>query len=336
MFNRGVVFRTLAALALCSPAVSARDENVQTDTSWRQPLASRNQVPLALLFIYLTPDNARVVPRGTTVFDLDFDYSNIILEQQNDAEVLRFDLEYLRTLYSLRRGFAGGIELRLSIPIYFYYGGFLDPFVNSFHESFGFPNVLRAQTPYGLVDLQYRAAGRPLIRIDDTVAGLGDVSLVAKKVLLSRDRYGLALRGSLKFPTGDPESLGGSGATDYGIGLAFDRIGDRLGVYGNANYHFLGATEYFPTKDFFSFMAGVDYRFKPRLAALLQADYVRPQLEGSLPLLQKASKQLALGLRFRQTERVVFEWRLVEDLSTFSPDFTFAFQMGIRWDGADR
>jgi hypothetical protein len=335
MYARGLILRTLAALALCSAAVSAQNGNGPVDTDWRRPLASRNQAPLALLFVYLAPDTARVLPRGHLAFDVDFDYSNIILEQKSDTDLLRLDLEYLRTLVSLRRGFAGGIELRFSVPIYVYYGGFLDPLVNSFHETFGFPNHLRAQTPYGQVDLQYRAGDRPLVGVQDSAKGVGDISFEAKKTILARNRYGLALRGSIELPTGDPESLGGNGSTDFGLGLAFDRIGDRFGIYANMNYLFLGETEYFPTKNSFSFMAGVDYRFKPRLAALLQADYVRPQLESDLRLLQRAAKQIAVGLRFRHSDRFVYEWRLVEDLSSFSPDFTFAFQMGIRWEGAD-
>jgi hypothetical protein len=336
MFDRSIIPWTLAALALGSNAAWAQNGNGQADLGWRRPLASRNQAPLALLFVYLAPDSARVLSAGQLDLDVDFDYSNIILEQKSDTDLLRLDVEYLRTLVSLRRGFSGGIELRFSVPIYVYYGGFLDPLVNSFHETFGFPNFLRAQTPYGLVDLQYRAGDRPFVGVQGSTQGVGDLSFEAKKTILSRNRYGLALRGILELPTGDPESLLGSGSTDFGLGLAFDRIGDRFGLYANVNYHFLGEAEHFPTKDYFSFMAGVDFRFKPRLAALLQADYVRPQLESDLRLFQKASKQIALGLRFRHSDRFVYEWRLVEDLSSLSPDFTFAFQMGIRWQGADR
>jgi hypothetical protein len=335
MYARGLFLRTLAALALCSTAVSAQNGNGPVDRNWRRPLASRNQAPLPLLFVYLAPDSSRVLPRGQFALDVDFDYSNIILEQKSDNDLLRFDLEYLRTLLSLRRGFSGGFELRFSVPIYVYYGGVLDPLVNSFHETFGFPNYLRSQTPYGQVDLQFQSGDRPFVGVQDSAKGVGDISFEAKKTILAQNRYGLALRGSLELPTGDPESLGGSGATDFGLGLAFDRIGDRFGLYANVNYHFLGESEHFPTKDYLSFMAGADYRFKPRLAALLQADYLRPQLESDLRLLARAAKQIAVGLRFRHSDRFVYEWRLVEDLSSHSPDFTFAFQMGIRWEGAD-
>jgi hypothetical protein len=80
-------------------------------------------------------------------------------------------------------------------------------------------------------------------------------------------------------------------------------------------------------------MAGADWRFKPRLAALLQVDYMGPPVRGEVMNLNESGMQLALGLRYRHSEAFAYEWRLVEDLSNFSPDFTFAFQMEVRSKG---
>ncbi len=300
-----------------------------TDTSWRRPLASRNQMPLSLLFGYLAPDRAGTLSPGALGIELNFDYSNIITSQESDIEKVRFDAEYLRTLVGLRRGFGGGVELGVSIPFYVYYGGFLNPFVNSFHQTFGFPNFLRGQTPYDLVNLRYSHGGDVALSADQAFGAVGDLSFDVKKKLFERHRTALALRGLVKLPTGKPDTVSGSGAADYGVGVAFDRVGDRFGLYVNANYLFAGTTELIPAKDFFSLVAAVDWRFKPHLAAVLQVDAVSPQLQGELPLLNRRGSQLALGLRWRRSERFRYEWRLVEDLSTFSPDFTFAFQMGI-------
>jgi hypothetical protein len=325
--------RALAALAITATfAVAQQEEAAElSDSSWRRPLASRNQIPLSLLFIYLTPDRSGIVPRGQIDFDLSFDYSNIILAAEEESEAIRLDLEYLRTLLSLKRGFGGGLDLGIEIPFYVYYGGFLDPFVDDFHETLGFPNFLRGQTPYGLVDYQYRRGDRVVFRGDSSFSAVGDVTFSGKKILVSQNRYGLALRGAVKLPTGSPENLSGSGSTDFGVGAAFDRIGDRFGFYVNASYHFLGSTETLTTQDYFSLMAGADWRIKPRITALLQADYSRPTIEGELPFFDRSPSQLALGLRYRHSDTFVYEWRFVEDLSTFSPDFTIAFQLGVRF-----
>lgn len=302
-------------------------------TSWRRPLGSRNQTPLALLFVYMTPDRAGAISKGELDLDIVFDYSNIIQEQQTENEFLRFDLEYLRTLVALKRGFGHGVELGFEVPFYVYYGGFLDPFVNSFHETFGLPNLLRGQTPNGLVDYEYRRGDEVVLGGTSSFGAVGDIALNVKKTLYAGHPQALSLRGTLKLPTGDPSNLSGSGATDFGLGVAFDRIGPRYGLYLNANYHFLGTPERFETRDYFSFMAGADWRFKPRVAAILQVDYLRPPVRGELVNLNDPGIQFALGIRYHHSAGFAYEWRLVEDLSSFSPDFTFAFQMEVRSKG---
>ncbi len=332
--------RSLCALLLSASAAAGQtevaDEEADLDSSWRRPLGSRNQTPLALLFVYMTPDRAAAIEKGELDLDIVFDYSNIIQEQNTENEFLRFDLEYLRTLVALKRGFGSGFELGFSVPFYVYYGGFLDPFVNGFHEAFGLPNLLRGQTPNGLVDYEYRRGDRVVLAGMNSFGAVGDVALEMKKTLYERSLCALAVRGALKLPTGSPQNLSGSGATDFGLGVAFDRIGPKYGLYLNASYHFLGTPERFETRDFFSFMAGVDWRFKPRIAAVLQVDYMRPPIRGEVVNLIDPGIQLALGLRYRHSESFAYEWRLVEDLSSFSPDFTFAFQMEVRSKGGRR
>lgn len=341
---------TLALFLLLAPgwgsrpaSASAQDENEtetapgtpSTSSSFRGPLASRNQMPLALLFAYLVPEDARSLERGVYDFEVTFDYSNIIMDQSNDFEAVRLDLEYARTDLRLRRGFGRGFELGASIRFYAYFGGFLDPFVSGFHDAFGLPNYLRGQTENGLVEYRYTRGEESLFEGTDSFTAVGDLSLHAKKTLVvdAGGRTALAARAVLKLPTGDVESLSGSGATDFGFGLAFDRKGERFGLYANANYHVLGEPEKLPAKNYFSLMVAADWHFKPRLAAVLQFDHARSPLEGDLRVFQNGAQQLALGLRFGQSERIRYEWRFIEDLSSFSPDFTFGFQMSVRFGG---
>lgn len=325
--------RLALSLLLCATAAAAQTDVPEDDSNWRRPLKSRNQTPLALLFVYMTPDRAASIEKGALDLDVVFDYSNIIQEQQTENEFLRFDLEYLRTLVALKRGFGHGVELGFEIPFYVYYGGFLDSFVSSFHEAFGLPNLLRGQTPHGLVEYQYRRGDQIVLEGKESFGAVGDLAFTAKKTLLESSPYTLSVRGALKLPTGSPENLSGSGATDFGIGAAFDRVGAKYGLYLNASYQFLGTPERFESRDYVAFMAGADWRFKPRLAALLQVDYMGPPVRGELTNLNDPGIQLGLGLRYRHSESFVYEWRLVEDLSSFSPDFTFAFQVEVRSKG---
>jgi hypothetical protein len=220
------------------------------------------------------------------------------------------------------------------MPFLLYYGGVLDPAVGGFHDTLHLPNFLRSQTPNGLSEVDYVRGDDVVLRQRGSFGGPGDLSLHLKKTLVDRGDVALAARAILKLPTGKLAKLTGSGGTDAGFGLAVQRVGDRFALFGNANYHVLGDAEPLATKNFFSFMVGADWRFKPSLAAVIQIDRAQPALEGEVSMFNKSSQQLALGLRWRSSERFVYEWRFVEDLSSFSPDFTVAFEMNVRFPGA--
>jgi hypothetical protein len=288
------------------------------------------------LFVHVTPDRAGVLEKSDLDLDIALDYSNIIQEERTENEFLHLDLEYLRTLISLKRGFSHGLELGVELPFYVYYGGFLDPLVSGLHEALGLPNALRGSTPFGLANYEFLRGNEPVLVGSGSHGAVGEPTLRMKKSLYDGELHALSLRGAIKFPTGSPRSLSGSGATDVGLGVAFDRVGPKHAYYLNASYLFLGTPDEFGTRDVFSFMAGADWRFKPRVAAVLQIDYIGPPVRAEVLDLNAPGIQVALGLRYRHSDGFAYEWRFVEDLSRFSPDFTFAFQLEVRSKGARR
>jgi hypothetical protein len=165
---------------------------------------------------------------------------------------------------------------------------------------------------------------------------VGEPTIRIKKNLYRGPLHSFSARGAFKLPTGRPQTLSGSGAPDFGLGAAFDRIGPKYGFYLNASYLFLGQPDRFESRDVFSFMAGADWRFKPRVAAVLQLDFMTPPVRGEVLDLNDPGIQLALGLRYRHSDAFSYEWRFVEDLSRFSPDFTFAFEIEVRSRGGGR
>jgi hypothetical protein len=301
----------------------------QVDTTWRRPLASRNQFPFALLFVALAPERAGSLAPGRNEIELQFDYSNIISREERDDDFLELDFEYLRTNVQWKRGFSRGIEAGVSVPIYLYYGGFLDPFVDGFHRAFNLPNFQRGMTPNGLSNFELTLGGETVLKGGGSFGGLGDLMLHFKKTLVEKRRHVLAFRTNLKLPTGDLDDLTGSGATDVGFGAAYDRFGDRFGFFVNASYNVLGKPERLAPKNSFYFMGGFDVRLKQRLAMVIQVDYQSQFLEDDIDLLTRSARELALGLRWHHSDRFLYEWRLVEDFSDVAPDFTFAFQMTV-------
>jgi hypothetical protein len=328
--------RTLIfALSLCAPTVAAAQSETLDPRDWRRPLGNRNQAPLALLFVSLTPDGASSIDKGQLEIDAVFDYSNMIFHRETETELLHLDMEYVRTLFSVKRGFGAGLELGVELPFYAYFGGILDPFVSSFHEAFGFPNALRGSTPAGLTQFEFRREGEVILAGSGTLEDMGDLTLLAKKELFETHSANLSVRGAVKLPTGDPYELTGSGAADVGLGFAYNWIRPKYGLYLTAGYHFLGDGGPLAPRDYVALSAAADWRFKPRLAAVLQTDFMTNPIQTSLLHASEPAMNLGLGLRYHHSESFTYEWRFVEDLSRFAPDFTFAFQVEVRTKGAE-
>ncbi len=139
--------------------------------------------------------------RGELDLDLVFDYTNIIQEQQTENEFLRFDLEYLRTLVSLKRGFGHGLELGFEVPFYIYYGGFLDPFVSNFHDS-----ARTSQPAPGADALRARESTSTAVSVSrcsrgaESVGAVGEPTVRVKKILLRRRALRVLGTGSAQAP----------------------------------------------------------------------------------------------------------------------------------------
>jgi hypothetical protein len=322
--------RMVIMVLLVGTTAVAQPEN---EDFWRKPIDNRNQFPLTLLFLNLRPTRAAVPGPNHRSFFINMDYSNILIADEDEPEFLLLDAEYLRTEFRFDTGLGKGFAASVELPFYLIYGGFLDPFISSYHQTFGLPNSARGRTPDNRFEYQYQVDGIDQLRRSGGTSALGDLSLHLQKFLLDGDAHELAVRTAVKLPTGSREKFTGSGETDLGIGLAWSRVGQRFGGYANLNYHFLGSPEGLQTKNYFSWMGAFDWRFKTNLAAVIQYDYIQPFIESRLETLERGAHQIALGLRWRRSERFQFEWRFAEDLFGAGPDFTVGFMVAMSWTG---
>jgi hypothetical protein len=281
----------------------------------------------------MKPETATTLAAKDMRLVFNFDYSNTIIEKKNDQESLLLDMEHLATEIRFHAGFVKGIELGVAFPFYVMYGGFLDPFISGYHDAFGFPNEVRGRTPHNLFQYRYEVGDSVVLDRNEGTTAIGDITLQAKKALYRENKNALALRAALKLPTGNEDELTGSGHTDFGIGLAASRVGERFGGYFNINYHFLGQSERLDVKNFLSLMAAFDWRFRDTVAAVFQYEVQQSIVKSQLPILSRPAHQLVLGLRWRPSERFQFEWRLAEDISEAGPDITIAFEWTIHWAG---
>ena len=203
-----------------------------------QPLAVRNLAPPVIGFGLPTLGTAHILPAGQGRAELALDLASNFVDDRRQSEALLLDGETWRTNLSLDYTPFSGLELGISLPSIHHQAGFLDGFIEGWHETFGLPQGGRDQAPRERLAYNYHAdTGRPF-KLDSSADGWGDLSLHAGYQLWQKSSSGraLALRARLKFPTGNAAKFTGSGSTDFVLWLSGEqRITTASGpwfVYG--------------------------------------------------------------------------------------------------------
>lgn len=184
------------------------------------PFHTFNQNPLVQIYGLPAAESAMVQPAGQLWGALTLDVANSYLENGTSREKLLLDGEGERITLALRYGIGRELELGLDLPFVAYNGGVFDGFIEDWHEFFGLPQGDRPDAPEGRLHFDYARDGQERLRMDNSTFGLGDVRVSGGWQLYhdgSANPAALALRASLKLPTGSSSRLTGSGSTDLAL-----------------------------------------------------------------------------------------------------------------------
>ena len=184
------------------------------------PFYTQNQSPLVLIFGLPSIGDASVVSQRQFDARLMVDLANNYVKDSNSRESILLDGESTRIAMDVRYGLARGFEFGVEIPYIILGGGFLDSFIEGYHTAFGFPQGGRDQAPRNRLLYDYQRDGNQRLKIDSSSSGPGDIRLNGGWQLVqgeNKPERAVALRTSLKLPTGDSGKLHGSGSTDLAV-----------------------------------------------------------------------------------------------------------------------
>jgi hypothetical protein len=184
------------------------------------PFQTTNQSPLVRIFGLPAIGAASVLPAGRVEGTFSVDASNNFAPGFDDGESVMLDGETYRFALAARYGIAPGFEIGLSIPLLANSGGFMDGFIEGFHDFFGFSQGDRKSYPRDRLQYEYTRAGDRKVLVDDGSIGIGDIRLSGAWRLYDDGRENprqVALHGSVKLPTGNSHRLFGSGSTDFAL-----------------------------------------------------------------------------------------------------------------------
>ena len=205
------------------------------------PFRTVNQSPLVQIFGLPAESDATITPPGRFRFSLTQDVASNYTVSRTLNESIALDGESYRWTLAARYGLGDRFEAGLDIPYVLYGGGFLDSFIIDWHRFFGLPQGGRDTAAKDRLLFIYNRNGVQKLKMNHADSGIGDISLNMGMKLYDVSGAGshdsLALRTSLKLPSGDSGSLRGSGSTDFTLSLCGSMNGftewGTLGVFGS-------------------------------------------------------------------------------------------------------
>jgi hypothetical protein len=298
------------------------------------PFATFNQSPLVQIYGLPAAEGAMTVPSGHLTARLSLDMSSNFTIIQNGPETITLDGETYRTTLALRYGLRNGVEIGLDIPTIIESGGFLDSSVVAFHDFFNIDQNGRDKERRNGLRFRYEDRNGERFSIMRPNGGIGDIRLLGGIQLYHDGKESpraMALRASLKLPTGDSGRLHGSGSTDFALWLsALDDHKLRLGhwsLFGAVGAMITSTGDVLPDKQ--RHLAGfgnIGIGWSPLwwLAFKTQLNWNTPMYKQSaLKELSVTSVQWVMGQTIAFSPRIALDLGVSEDLlvNSTSPDF---------------
>jgi len=222
--------RTLVAwfvCVVCSLTSALADEHLA------DAFPLRNHNPFLQVFGLPKFQTAEFVRPDRFDFAVSYDIANDADDAERQGADLVIDGEMQTIALSLRRRVFERMEFGIDVPFVSHSGGTLDSLIKDWHNLFGYSNSMR-EGPNDQIQHSYAQDGITYYELSSAESGMGDVQLSAAYAMQH-----VTLRGGVKLPTGDPDKLTGSGATDFSLGLyagsttmLFDRAFDYSGFLG--------------------------------------------------------------------------------------------------------
>lgn len=328
-----LLFPSLASAKLVDPRPSG-------------PLTTRSQNPLYLQFLAMPMERAVTLNQDQFETELNVSFSNIFEYNPVGNTVLNFDMELWRTVLSLKYGVTENLDLKINLPFISQFGGFLDSFIQGYHNAFGFPNGGREVVPNNNVTFNLTQGGTTLFNHSQQKFGFAD-SVVRAKYHVPQHWHKLPVEIAtavfIKLPTGNTDDGLGSGHVDFGGSLFVEKNFKRFHLTTQVGYVLLGDHDDVNSilrAGFVQFGGSAEYQFIDGLSAIVQLHGNTAAFKNtSTDKLSDMLLDLTVGvagtfpLRHKHIDEFYYQFGFSEDVTSRGPaiDFTLTFVTGIRY-----
>lgn len=333
----GLTVRFLAILAMLTLMLT---QQTFASDGWAVPdgpLRVRNVSPAVQLYGLPRMSGARVIDEGWEA-SFNIEIGNNFQSDLVNGTFGFFDGETYVNSYRLRRGISENWEIGVELPWILHAPGSLDGLVDEFHELFGLPDGERSLAPRGRLDYFISSQGRVYADFNNSQRDIGDARAFVGWNLLDDPARAIAIRGAVKFPTGEVDQLTGSEGTDVSLWgelqqtIAVGKRDVRLTIGGG--FVHLGDGELIPEAQeswaHFGHL-GLQFPISQRVEFHAQLDAHSRVLDTGNPLLADGSVLGTLGGRIGITEKFWLDLAIIEDLDAESAsDVVFQILLNAR------
>lgn len=189
-----------------------------------RPIDARNCFALYITHLHMPIESSRLLEPGAMEVRMTGEYSSTNIDPvafENQGRTGRIDVETALATLGLRASMGNGYEVNLLLPYIAHHGGFMDAYIESFHDFFpgGLPNGGREKVRHN--DCHVESSGTDgSVVMDSPKRGFADPSLYAKKAF-TRGVAGFALLVGMKPRVGE-RSFINSGTMDLGGSVTAD------------------------------------------------------------------------------------------------------------------
>ena len=322
--------RLLVTNIVISAVVFGAVSSVSADARLDEPLAVRNEQPLAHIANIPTARSGLNISAGNTEWRMDIDVANNFVRDDNGRETLVLDGESQRYQFGIRHGLNDRWEVGVTVPWISYNGGIADNFIEGWHNFWNLPDGDRPDHPTGKLQFLYQRDGATELDFHRATSGIGDVQFNAAYQWLHADRTDIAVAITLTAPTGSADKLTGNDSGNVGVALAATQrqlFGLPLTATANIGALWLPEgdvlaaqqknTVWFASGEI-GWAATQDLRFK------IQLDANSALYDSTLTALGSDALQLLLGGSLRLTQKWILDAAIGEDIRVdTAPDVIF-------------
>jgi len=296
------------------------------------PLPVHNLYPAMMRFYDPVPVSAFRPFDSKPEYALLQHYTSIFLFDDLPVGRLLSDMEIYTVELQADRAIGESTEIGLTIPVHYATGGFLDPFLRSYHEALGLPNGGRELQPDNQYSWDYSDASGNTVWSDQAGWEMGNISLRLRQKLTQEERWGLSLLAALQLPTASKSRGWGSGAPDVAAGAVYSWTKNSLfgHLEGWLIHPFAKDESGLNIQSYARASTTLGWQLKRPLSLLVQIQGGLSPYDSGIQQLDQSPSQISFGIRWAMSRKAVLTFAFVENMNQqTTPDF--GFTIGINF-----